>query len=554
MAKRAGAVTRAAVTDPPLWRRPPASTSKVDVARLFALANPIFTRDEFERTVGSDHVATLEQLVSKGEIKRQATGVFSAMHYDQNHPEVALLIGLTGAKPATPERMARQAAKVAERIAVQHEDELRRRPAADRIMSMRAKVFSTREAWDRLGEDPRPAIGQLTARGVVTAIHAGLYCKRGVEPFGPELLQWACATSERRSEIVRSIDASQEMHGKRDDSRGTPASARVTGMKILEKDEYSPRMRIRIYFSRMGWIQAVAGGPGNRHAAWQSKTEKTGLTKDAAAFIAEQIFGRDVSWGDLIDMARKHAANPDKNPQTSATLPGFRRRSYFDYERRPTDIAESVRCRTLRDDSDASDRWRPGSPCVLYVDHREDKRIVDALQGIAGLYVVPVTLETGDFVAQWGPAAEHMAVFERKTGPDFQATILDRDLDAQMLRMQKMAEKGARCFLIQQGDAYDVPPTPVDGAGNVIGRRVSSREKSERYVDMALRGVLVVPVDTWQLAAAAMLDAICSLVPRSMAAALPLPADDPKTDARETSAESCVNQDNIAAGFPTVPS
>lgn len=549
MAANGKSVVRQVVTDPPLWRKPPASTSKIDAVRLFRNANPIFTLRELNETLGGDHSSSVEQLVSKGELKRQATGIFSRPEYDQSHEGVRYLVSMTGAKPTTPERLARHAAKVASRMAAAQEEDLRRRPLVDRIMSGRAKVFSTREAWDRVGEDPRIAIGQLVARGVLVEIHAGLYAKRGVETFGGEVLAWAEKTARCRGDIVRSIDASQAEHSRRDGA-GPP---RVMGIVMHEKDASFPRDRIRLSFGRMGWIQAVAGGPGNRYASWQSYTQRTGLTKDAAGFIAEQIFGRDVMWGDLIDIARKHAANPDRNPATSQTLPRFRPRSYFDYEPRMGEENVGTRCRALRDEADASVERRPGKPCILYADHREDKRIVDALQGIPWLHVVPVTLETGDFIAQWGPDPTQRLVFERKTAADFEATILQRDLGSQIDRMAEMARQGSGCFLIQQGDPYATGPQRLDAQGRVAARSIPSTVKVDLYADMAARGVRPIPVPTWQTTARAILSTIIAAVPVD-AATLPPHWDDPKTTDERTSAGTCSNQDHIAAGPQAVPS
>lgn len=540
---------REVVTDPPVWRRPPAAMTKIDRVRLFRNHNPIFTLKELNETLGADHAATVEQLVAKGELKRQATGIFSRPEYDQTHEGIRYLIAINGVAPAPTASLAKQAAKAAARIAAVQEADLRRRPLPERIMSGRAKVFSTREAWDRVGEDPRGAIAQLQAGGLLEQVHPGLYVKRGIATFGPEVMEWSERHARRRGDIVRSIDASQMQYSRRDGA-GPP---RVMSITMLEKDSTFPRDRIRINFQRMGWIQAVAGGPGNKYAAWQSHTARTGLTKDAAAFVAEQIFGRDVRWGDLIDLTRKHATDPDRNPLTSPTLPRFRSRSYLDYEPRMGENQGSIRCRSIRDEADAHADRRPGRPCILYADHREDKRIVDALQGIPWLHVVPVTLETGDFVAQWGPAPSEMLVFERKTAADFDATILDRDLESQLSRLEALSRQGARCFLIQQGDPFGGGPLRVGPGGAPSPRTVPGPIKVDLYAEMAVRGIRVVPVPTWQMCARAIATAVFRALPLDEAA-LPPAWDDPKTPVDNTPAGPCANQDNIAAERPEGPS
>lgn len=536
MAKE-GMVTRRCVTDPPVWRKPPRGTSKTNAVKLFRNANPVFTQEEVETVLGEDYVRTLESLVSQGELKRQAQGIFSRVEIDQTHPDVEMLMFLHQRKPTTPERLARQAEKAAHRIAAQQEEELRRRPATEVLARRRAKVFSTREAWDALDQDPRPAITQLMAEGVIESIHSGLYRKRGVSSYGPEVLEWASRNAQLRGEIARSIDASQAAHSVRD-GEGAP---HVTSIRLMKKDNYSPRDRVRITFGRMGWIQAVAGGPGNRFAAWQSATVRTHLTKDAACFIAEQIFGRNILWGDLLAITRRHHDNPDKNPLTSETLPRFKPRGYFSYPRRRNGDVEA-RYVDLRQGKIEEGPMNPDRKCILYIDHREDKKIVDALQGIENLNVVVATLEVGDFHAQWGESPQEQMVIERKTGPDFQATIVYRDLQGQVARMAELARKGTRCYLLQQGDAYDVPPTQVDDRGKTIGQSITSAKKAHSYAAMSAMGIGVVPVSSWQDAAKAILDLVCYSMTPSLLPWL----DDPKTDAEENSAE-CGNQENIAA-------
>lgn len=538
MAKKKGPVTRESVTDPPVWRKPPRGTSKTDIVKLFRNANPIFTQQEVETVLGPEYVGTLESLVSQGELKRQARGIFSRIEYDQTHSDVQKLITLHGSVRTTPERLAKQAERAARRIAAQQEEELRRRPAAKMILRPRVKVFSTYEAWNILGYDPRPTITQMMADGVIDAVHAGLYRRRDVSPCGPEVFDWAEKHASKRADIVRSIDASQAANSVRD-GEGAP---RVNSIRLLPKDSYSPRDRVRITFARLGWIQAVAGGPGRKHAAWQSYTPKTHLTKDAAAFIAEQIFGRDILWGDLLALTRRHHENHDKNPLTSETLPRFKTRSYLDYGRRMRDKGTEARYTALRQGRIEEGPMHPEKPCILYVDQREDKRIVDALQGIENLHVVVVTLETGDFHACWGEEPSQQLYIERKTGPDFQATIIYRDLQSQVARLAELARKGARSYLLQQGDAYDVPPTQVDYRGETIGQTVSSSKKAHSYAAMSAMGIGVVPVANWQDAAKAILDLVCYTMTPSL---LPW-ITDPKTTVEEISTESCVNQENIA--------
>lgn len=539
MASRAAPATRRGVTDPPLWRKPPKGTSKTAEVKLFRNANPVFTLEELESTLGPGYDKTVDSLVSQGELKRQAKGVFSRIEYDQSHADVKMLIFLNQAKPTTPERLARQAEKAAARMAAQQEEELRKRPATEMLVRRRWKVFSAREAWDLLGCDPRPAITQLMTEGVVECVHAGLYCKRGIPRFGAEVMEWADSHAARRAEIVRSIDQSQEMNSVRD-GVGAP---HVTSLSLKPKDNYSHRDRVRITFGRMGWIQAVAGGPGNRFAAWQSDTKKTGLSKDAAAFVAEQIFGRSIGWGDLLALTKKHNENPDKNPATSETLPRFKRHSYLDYARRMRESAAEPRYTALRKGDIEEGPMNPQRKCVLYIDHREDKRIIDALQGIENLNVAVVTLEVGDFMAEWGAGPEERLVIERKTGPDFQATIVYRDLERQIARMAELVRNGTRGYLLQQGDAYNVPPTQIDQQGKVIGQVVSSSKKTHSYAAMSAMGIGVVPVNSWQDAAKAILDLVCYTMTPSLLPWL----HDPKTSPEETSAGSCGNQGNIAA-------
>ena len=530
---------RKSVTDPPVWRKPPSGASKATLVKLFRNYNPVFTIDEIEGVLGPDIRRTVDSLVAAGEIKRQATGIFSRVEYDQTHSDVTLLIFLNQARPTSRERLEKQAAKAVARVAAQQEKELRRRPATEILAKKRFRVISAREAWDAVGQDPRPAITQLLAEGVLHEIHPGIYRRRDVPAFGDEVLEWGGRLSSQREAIVRSIDASQERFSVRDG----PGPAFVTGFRYEPKTRPNQRDRVRLTFSRLGTIQAVAGGPGNRYAAWQSHTDTTLLTKDAAAFVAEQVFGRHVLWGDLLSLAKSHQDDPDKNPRTSRTLPCIRRHSYLDYRARTGEDRDGCRYTDLRNGRMEEGPVNPERKCMLYVDHREDKRIVDALQGIENLHVVVATLDVGDFHAQWGEAPEEQIVIERKTGADFQATIVHRDLAGQVRRMSELAARGTGCFLLQQGDAYDVPPTQVDRHGRAVGVHVPSQRKVNSYAGMSVLGIRVVPVGTWQDAAKAILDLVCY----SMTPSLLLGAGDPKTGDQESPAGTCENQGNIAA-------
>lgn len=546
MAKRDGLMTRASVTEPPLWRKPWKGASMAATIKMFRNANPIFTEDEIREVLGEEYVKVLSRLVQEGELKRPARGIYCRVEYDQKHPEVELMMFLTNAKPATQAQLAKQADKAVRRMAAIQEEELRKKPATAVLLSKRWKVFSVREAWDELGVDPRPAITQLLAQGVIHQVHAGLYCKKGVPVFGQEVLAWGMRLAVLRGEIASSIDASQEMNSVRDGI----GPAYVTNIRHVPKDRPDRQDCVFVNFARMGWIRAVAGGKGNLHCVWNSQTQKTGLTKNAAGFIAEQIFGRDILWGDLLALARKHHENPEKRVETSLTLPRFKRHSYLDYERRTGERVAEARFTALRQGRIEEGPLHPQRQCMLYIDHREDKRIIEALQGVENLNVAVVTLETGDYHAQWGSSPHEQILIERKTGPDFQATIVHRDLGSQIRRMAQIAAEGTRCFLLQQGDAYDVPPTQVDHRGRQMDQSVPSQKKVHSYAAMTAMGINVVPVGSWQDAAKGILDLICYSMTPSLLPWL----GDPKTVVEETSTTPCENQENIAVSRQTAPS
>jgi hypothetical protein len=533
---------RRSVTEPPVWKGSWKRSNKTGNVRRFLSHNPIFLKEELGRVLGVDHHQTLENMVAALEVKRPATGIYTAPTVDSADPEVEQLVQQTGATRTSPDKLGMYSRKVAVQGAVKTAAALHLRPSAERLRSMRPKVFSRSEAQAYLdGEDPSSAIDQLLDKRVIETIHPGIYRRVKVADHGPEVLEWATRQSETMGAIARSIDESIMHHSVRD-GPGAPA---VIAMTLSPKPHGKTRDRIYVNFKRMGSIYAVGGGKGNR-AIWNSDTAKTRLTKDAAEFLAEQIFGPRIGYGDLMAMTEAHRLNPDKSPG-GGTLPAFRERGYMDYSPRIGEDSGGARLTILRRKREAETMFK--TPCILYVDDREDRRIIDALHGIENLEVVVARLEVGDFHARWGVEPEKQVIIERKTADDFEKSIRDQRLAEQILRMERKIQEGTPCYLLQQGNPYAWSTIRVDSAGRVPEVAVTSGKKVATFVGLAVTDIRVVPVETWQTAAKAIRDIVLYSMDRDLLRGML----NPRTT-RTVEEGRCASQVNIAAGPPVGPS
>lgn len=532
---------RRGVTEPPVWKRSWKRSSKTGNVRRFLSHNPIFLKTELGAVLGSDHHQTLENMVSSLEVKRPATGIYTAPTVDSMDPEVELLVQQTGATRTSSDRLGVYARRMATKDATSSAATLHLRPAAQRLRSMRAKVFSRAEARAYLGDNPSGAIEQMLDMRAIVAIHPGIYRRSGVTDHGPEVVEWATRRSTAMGAVAHSIDESIDAHSVRDG----PGAPCVIGITLSPKPHAKTRDRIYVNFKRMGSIYATGGGKGNV-AIWNSDTEKTRLTKEAASFIADQIFGADIGYGDLIALTEAHRVNPDKTT-AGGTLPRFQEKCFLDYSPRLGERDGGKRLTILRRNKESDTMFK--APCVLYVDDREDRRIIDALHGIENLEVVVARLEVGDYHARWGNDANRQVIIERKTADDFEKSIRDHRLAEQILRMEGKMEEGTPCYLLQQGNPYAWSTIRVDTRGAMPEVAVTSGKKVATFVGMGVTGIRMVPVETWQAAAKAIRDIVLYSMDRDLLRSMLNPR---KT--LEGEEGRCANQVNIAAVRQGVPS
>lgn len=506
---------RSSADDPVIWKAGWHTKSKTDDVRRFVVHNPFFTLTEMEVALGiaqgdPGYRPTAESLVSRGELKRPATGVYCHVAMDSSHPEVLALIGREGARQSTPASLARQSEKATERESMATATQIARMDAPDTLRRMHMRVFSIEDAAERLGHDPRPAIDTLLARGLVHSIHPGLYRKSKVDEHGEEVVAWARDKGERASRIARSIDVSEDMHSVRD------GLGPMEVISIARGNRKSPDRPERIFvnFRRLGWISAIAGGKGKTMPLWRSATDRTGLSDEAAAFIASEIFAPGTTFGEILAIADgwSVARHPD-------LLPCFRSRGSFDMSARTDEDGPSRRCRTLRDRQDKG-LDTVAKETVLYIDDREDRRIVEMLKGIPNLHVIVCRLETGDFRARWGSGEHEQLVIERKTATDLARSIETGRMRSQALALAGEMAKGVRCILLVQGDPH---ARLINRTGIGSAKTVGMTTVSVATTKLAAMGVLIDPVPSWQMAGRAILDHIRYSVDPSL---LSLDADD----------------------------
>lgn len=339
------------------------------------------------------------------------------------------------------------------------------------------------------------------------------------------MIAWAAGVAEARGAIAHSIDASIQRHSQRDG----PGPVKVTGISKPPKKPREWKEKIYVNFNRMGAIFATGGGKGNL-AIWSSKETETALTKEAAAFIAAELFGKDIAFGDLVALVDAYKTSAYKtSADKNAVRPRFRERGYFDLTPRMGDEGgDRVRYTHLRHrkkEDHMIDR-----PCILYIDHREDAQMIAALEGIPNLSVIVAQLETGDFHARWGEAPDEQLVIERKTADDFEKSIGDRRIVDQVTRMCAKIDEGTPCYLLQQGNPF-ARSKPVDSiyAKNAV---VTNSKKSNTYVGLAVRGIRTVHVETWEMAAKAIHDLILYSMKPSLLGGRPTPAtlEDPPAE------------------------
>lgn len=521
---------RTDVTSELIWSRPPRGEPLTDTIRRVARQNPVFTEHEL-RARGAKYAECLPRMAASAIIKRQGTHVYSANTIDQTNTSVQYLMTVTSSRPTTPERMEKHSGKLIEAESVAAHQQ-RMAPSAERLASMRTPVFDTAEARSYLGGDPAEAIRKLLAKNHITAIHPGLYRRPGRAEHGPEVIEWADRRAKRDHAIAKTLDAAY-----RAGLRAAAATRRLEPIRITSMREFTPsgrQMRIYVNFNRLPTIYAIAGGPGKKTAIWRTDEATSGINNDVASVLATELFPTGIEWGDLIALVRTYGQAADK----SQVLPAFRSNGRLDEASRR---GEKEDMRLRYDHIRESDRARTIIPatCVLYVDHRDDGPIIEAVTGLTNLAVARVQLETGDFHARWGDLPGQQLYIERKTAPDFVNSIGDGRLESQIERLSALQAQGIPVYLLQQGDVFDREPTQVDSRGRPIMTNITPRAIAAMTARIALARIPTAHANNWQNAA----ETIIRLIKGEMERSLPPPEARPKTTA-------CGIQDHIAAERP----
>jgi len=502
---------------------------RTDVTAPFIWQNPVFSQQEL-REKGEQYADCLPRMAQQAIIKRQGTHVYSANSVDQASKAVRYLMARTYSTPTTAERLERHSGKVVEKEALR-EERAPARPSesAAKLLRSRLRVFDFEQAAEYLGEEPEEVVARLVSKGSLVAVHPGLYRRPNVAEHGAEMLEWIARRSERDRMVQASIDRSYNAAPNAD---GMREPLRVTGLTEVVQKMRNSRMRIRIGFNHLPPIYAIAGGVRNGYVLC-SGDGKSPLTPEAAQLVFAQLLGPRYRWGDLIALLKKHSA-AKHDPQH---IPQFLPRGRFDERPRMGEKEPRMRYDLIRK-ADEAQPLLP-LPCVLSVDHREDENIVDAMRGIANLAVATVQLGTGDFHARWGEAPHEQVYIERKTGPDFAASVSTGRMDNQLERLHRMRMEGIPTYILTQGNIFDVPPTAVDGSGKQLGRQVGPRTVMAATVDIAAHDVPTIQSQTWQHAA----EAVVRLIKRRMELGLCQGGGHPRTDA-------CANQEPTAAERP----
>lgn len=521
---------RTRADEPPAQVRIPRGVAaKTDKVRLFMAANPFFTRDEIVARMGVGIEPTLTAMAADNRIKQAGTHVFCDPRIDAGNREVEALILFTGSSRISADRMARRARK-----GLLRPDRPAELPTTSPEVRLRNwiktnRVFSRSDARRKLGTNPGQAIAKLLQKREISTLFPGTYVYYGILPERryEAYRDYVHEKSKAQTEAILAIDASQARS-----ARGPFVAAPMIrsiddefkpwlGRRKVRQLQNGAKMQARIWlnFHNLETIYAIAGGENNTMPVWKPK-KGTQLTDAAAAAIAAQIFPANFTFGQLCALAKDVRDG-------KVNLPEFRPGGRFDHSPRFGEIQRG-RYMTHRQGKG----FAMPAQCTLTVDTREDARIIEALHGIHNLDVNIATLETGDYLFQWGPDENaQVMLVERKAGEDFGASIANGSMAEQMGRIKKL---GCRRYLLAEGRIFENDGSERGDAND--------REKTKW---MAWIGMVMPVVSTpnWQRT----VDMLLILARGAMLASgvpdLSEAGADPRT-------ASCGNQGSTAAGSP----
>lgn len=414
--------------------------TQADRVRAYAQEHRVFTRAQLINDLGEKAAGALGQM-SGSEIVRQAIGVYSLAGIRSDDSRVLDLIEETGARALSDEDRARDAQKAEERAAAAIGAKMKSSQTAVERVSEHFEDHPVASAADlkRLyGQSAATAAKTLADRGEIDKIRDGLWARKGIDPFGPDMKSYVEAHSLELAAVKRELEEVAEI------------DRTITGGGIeVEWNVSRPAGRgVQVYMNMVGvptiWAQSRKG-----QVRWYAL--KGLVSPVAAEHIARMVLDpMPERMGELVSMVERGEAPT-----------GMRRRhgSYREYER-PQEDEEAPRAKGYGAwDTHVLDPRRLGNglpeEVILEIDDREDDRLVTMLTDIPNLHIIRTHLDMADFVARFD--GKTLAI-ERKTSDDLSASLDDNRLVEQVHRM---SDSGVPCCFVIEGGMTGTRSQPL---------------------------------------------------------------------------------------------
>jgi len=451
--------------------------SQADRLREYAQEKRVFSRADIISELGSAAAGSLGQMAG-GNIIRHAIGVYSIAGILPSDERVVRKIEETGAKPLSDEDRARDAKRAEDKAAadiaskVKTEDTLTDKVAAHFVDN---PVASAADLKKRYGRSASSAAKAVEKRKTITKIRDGLWVRKGIDPFGPEMSEYVEANSQELASVKRELAEVDEI-----------TRLLREGRTQIEWNISQPKGRGTAVYMNMVGVPSVWAKSHKGELRWYAV--KSLVSPVAAEHIARMVLT------DMPDSIHKliHLVKSGNAPtQMRRRHGGYReferkgevpeentQRDYSDEEEKdPSADATEARKDIQEDREETSftvgyttfdtrvlDPRRLGNglpePVILEIDDREDDRLVTMLTDVPNLSIIRTHLEMADFMARRKDArdASSSLAIERKTSSDLSASLDDNRLAEQVHRM---SSSGMTCCFIIEGGVTGVRTQPL---------------------------------------------------------------------------------------------
>jgi len=447
--------------------------SQADRLREYAQEKRVFSRADIINELGSAAAGALGQMAG-GNIIRHAIGVYSIAGILPSDDRVLRKIEETGAKPLSDEDRARDAKRAEDKAAadiaskVKTEDTL-----TDKVEAHFADnpVASAADLKKRYGRSASSAAKAIEKRGTITKIRDGLWVRKGVDPFGPEMSEYVEANSQELASVKRELAEVDEI-----------TRLLREGRTQIEWNISQPKGRGTAVYMNMVGVPSVWAKSHKGELRWYAV--KSLVSPVAAEHIARMVLT------DMPDSIHKliHLVKSGNAPTQMRRRHGgyreFERKSEVpeddiqkgseDEKEKPSSSEPEIEQEAREEaaftvgyttfDTGVLDPRRLGNglpePVILEIDDREDDRLVTMLTDVPNLSIIRTHLEMADFMARRKDARDVSSslAIERKTSSDLSASLDDNRLAEQVHRM---SSSGITCCFIIEGGVTGIRTQPL---------------------------------------------------------------------------------------------